>query len=124
MSTNKYNKLKNVDFSIYRLTLKDIKSESFLKNDLERVFPLDYKDATILTGQENNETLKTLLSRDINTIIFSNCFLSEEFYTKVAKLLENKQTKVLFSINEDSENSDCIFNEEQTKTLAKQKQLW
>ena len=118
MSTNKYNKLKNVDFSIYRLTLKDIKSESFLKNDLERVFALDYKDATILTGQESDETLKTLLSRDINTIIFSNCFLSEEFYTKVAKLLENKQTKVLFSVNEESENSDCIFNEEQTKKLA------
>ena len=114
MSAKKYNSLKNISGKNNKTI--DVKEPS---NDLKSIVSSAYKASVVLNGTESDETLKALLSSEnLDKIVFSNCFLDEAFYKKVASFIEGKNIKVLFSVAEEGENSDCIFNERQTKTLA------
>lgn len=114
MSAKKYNSLKNISGKNNKTI--DAKEPS---NDLKSIISSTYRTSVVLNGTESDETLKALLSSEnLDNIVFSNCFLDEAFYKKVASLIKGKNIKVLFSVAEEGENSDCIFNERQTKTLA------
>ena len=114
MSAKKYNSLKNISGKNNKTI--DAKEPA---NDFNSFISSAYKASIVLNGTESDETLKALLSSEnLDNIVFSNCFLDEAFYKKVASFIEGKNIKVLFSVAEEGENSDCIFNERQTKTLA------
>lgn len=114
MSAKKYNSLKNISGKNNKTI--DAKESA---NDFNSFISSAYKASIVLNGTESDETLKALLSSEnLDNIVFSNCFLDEAFYKKVASFIDGKNIKVLFSVAEEGENSDCIFNERQTKTLA------
>ena len=114
MSAKKYNSLKNISGKNNKTI--DAKEPA---TDFNSFISSAYKASIVLNGTESDETLKALLSSEnLDNIVFSNCFLDEAFYKKVASFIDGKNIKVFFSVAEEGENSDCIFNERQTKTLA------
>ena len=115
MST-KYNSLKDLSVNLYNHKSME---EGKTSNNISGFLSTINNGTIVLNGTESEETLKELLdAKDLKKIIFSNCFLNEDFYKKVASIIEGKNIKILFSIAEGNKNSDCIFNEEQTKILA------